>query len=250
MILGVVWLYKQEKSVENRPVQGIGENALKNLPFAFQENRGQVDAVVKYLVKNQAQTIFFSQDHIIYALERTVPEENRDAGAPLRTRAEPDKRQTLAIKQRFVGAKTSVEISGEEQLLGVVNYLIGNDPSKWQKNIPTFGHIKYTDIYDGIDLRYSGEAGSLKYDYFIAPGKDVSQIQIAFEGLDSLQIAEDGSLALVSSFGNIGLQAPAAYQMINGERRVVGVRYELRGDLAYGFTMEAYDHDYELVIDP
>jgi hypothetical protein len=37
----------------------------------------------------------------------------------------------------------------------VANYFIGNDPSKWQANVPTYGSVLYRDLYPGIDLRYS-----------------------------------------------------------------------------------------------
>jgi len=44
------------------------------------------------------------------------------------------------------------------------NYFIGNDPSEWQTNVPSYSQILYKNIYPGIDLKYYSNGGSLKYD--------------------------------------------------------------------------------------
>ena len=37
-------------------------------------------------------------------------------------------------------------------LTGKVNYLKGKDPSKWQRDISTYGAITYTNLYPGVAL--------------------------------------------------------------------------------------------------
>ncbi len=262
VILAIVfvigYLYKSERLTFDKQAAPVSDDQvqqlLSGLSLSFQENRGQVDEVVKFLVKNQGQTIFFAPDHVMYALTRRISQEEEDIERePRRKRPEnrdDEKVETLAIKQVFNGANKNSEITSEAQMPGVVNYLLGNDPTKWQKNVPTYERIRYNQLYEGIDLVYSGKDGALKFDYHVAPNADPSPIGVSFEGIDRLRIAEDGSLALVSDFGDIGIKKPEAYQMINGEKVPVEVEYQLNGILSYGFKLGSYDPAHELVIDP
>src|SRR2546426_6077837 len=45
---------------------------------------------------------------------------------------------------------------GQEELPGKANYFIGNDPSKWRTDVPTYAKVQYTNVYPGIDLIYYG----------------------------------------------------------------------------------------------
>jgi len=45
-----------------------------------------------------------------------------------------------------VGANPNPHIAGLEELPGKVNYLLGNDPTKWRTNLPTYARVKYQSI--------------------------------------------------------------------------------------------------------
>jgi hypothetical protein len=93
---------------------------------------------------------------------------------------------------KLEGANPSSAIDGTEQLPGIVNYFIGNDPDKWRTKIPTYAKVHYTEAYPGIDLAYYGNQGKLEYDFIVAPGADPSQIKLAFDGSSEIQVAESG----------------------------------------------------------
>jgi hypothetical protein len=63
-----------------------------------------------------------------------------------------------------------------------VNYLIGADPAKYHRNIPTYGRVKMEQVYPGIDVLYYGTPDRLEYDIVAAPGADVSQDQTRDRG--------------------------------------------------------------------
>ncbi len=54
------------------------------------------------------------------------------------------------------GANSQPAVSGVDKLEGIVNYFIGNNPDKWQTNIPTFGRVQYAGVYEGVDMGYYG----------------------------------------------------------------------------------------------
>jgi hypothetical protein len=43
-------------------------------------------------------------------------------------------------------------VAGEELLRGNSNYFRGNEPSRWLRNVPQYGQLKYENIYRGVDL--------------------------------------------------------------------------------------------------
>jgi hypothetical protein len=64
-------------------------------------------------------------------------------------------------------------VAGLDELPGKSNYFIGNDPSKWRTNVPTYGKVEYRDVYPGVNLVYYGNpaaAGQLEHDFVVAPG--------------------------------------------------------------------------------
>jgi hypothetical protein len=62
-----------------------------------------------------------------------------------------------------------VKPQAKEPLQGKVNYFIGATPSRWQRDIPTFGKIEYPSIYPGIDVIYYGQQGRMEYDFRVQP---------------------------------------------------------------------------------
>ncbi len=53
------------------------------------------------------------------------------------------------------------------------NYLIGDDPSKWQTKVAEYSSVKYANAWDGVDLIYHPSAtGGLEYDLVVQPGAD------------------------------------------------------------------------------
>ena len=87
---------------------------------------------------------------------------------------------------------------GTAQLPGYQNYLRGNDPHKWQTNVPTFRKVVYEEIYPGINLTYYGNRRDLEYDFELAPGADPHVIRLAFDSHDGRPFLQNGDLLLRS----------------------------------------------------
>jgi hypothetical protein len=166
---------------------------------------------------------------------------------------------------RFLDANTSPQITSGEEMPGKVNYFLGENPSNWHTNVPTYASIKYTNLYPGIDLKYGGTIGQLKGTYVVAAGADPSSIKWRYEGVDSISVDANGNLQvrLTSSdpstnAGDVATsqpliiteQAPLAWQEIAGQKREVGARFSIAQDGSIAFALNDYDSAYPLIIDP
>ena len=156
----------------------------------------------------------------------------------------------MALALRFLGSDRNVAIRGERPGPGRVNYLLGSDPAGWHTNLPTYGEIVYRDLWPGADLRLRGESGTLKYEFRLAPGADVSRIRLGYRGQQRLSLGQNGELRIETALGLLRDARPVSYQQIGGRRVAVESRFALGRGGAYGFTVGAYDRRYPLVIDP
>ncbi len=53
-----------------------------------------------------------------------------------------------------------------------VSFLTGNDPNRWQTDVPVWSGVRYVDIYPGADLEISGQAGSCAADQLVEGRED------------------------------------------------------------------------------
>ncbi len=118
----------------------------------------------------------------------------------------------MILTAKFLGANPNPEIVAEGQMEYKCNYFLGNDPSKWHTDVPNYEAITLKDIYPGIDLKYSGDGnGQAAYEFLVAPGADVAQIKVEYEGAEETSINADGRLVLKTQWGDMiaSLKTPA-----------------------------------------
>ena len=202
------------------------------LPMTFEPNAGQTDASVRYLARGAGYTVFLTEREAVLAL---VP----DAETGERT----------VVRMSTVGGAAHPRIDAIDRHAGRVNYLFGDDTSAWQTDVATFGRIRYSDVYPGIDLVYYGDQQQLEHDFVVRPGAEPGAIGVRYGGIESLELAADGDLLLRTAAGTLRQQAPRAYQEIDGQQRHVESRYVLEDDLVR-YEVGAYDPGRALVIDP
>ena len=156
------------------------------------------------------------------------------------------KSERAVIKMHFDGAAAHPRIEVQGRATGVSNYLLGNDRTLWRTAVPQFGKVRYRNLYPGTDAVFYGNGGKLEYDFMLRPGADPSIIRLAFEGVDSLALNEQGELVMKTGDIEIRNRKPRVYQ---GTRPLDG-RYVLLGKRTAGFAVDGYDRTQPLVIDP
>ncbi len=229
--------------------------AYGRLPLSFEPNQGQTDASVTFLSHGPGFNLYLrGTDATLTLVKPHARKPRRSVGhghdllsASALTQTVPISASVLRL--HYAGANPNPRVVGEDQLPGVVNYLIGNDPNKWRTNIPTYARVAYTDVYPGVDLVYYGHIGQLEYDWVVQPGADAGKIALDVEGARGATIDADGNLVLQTAVGKVVQRAPVAYQDINGQRQPVATSYVLNGS-AVGVTVGSYDATKPLIIDP
>ena len=158
--------------------------------------------------------------------------------------------EVAAVRMRLAGeVNTAPPVVGEDLLACKVHYLRGSDPSRWRRDIPTYGRVRYQGVYPGIDLVFYGNGPDLEYDFVVAAGADPGVVRVRYEGADAPTLDAEGSLILAIAGRELRLAKPVAYQEINGERREIAARFAISGRDVL-FRLGAYDRSRRLVIDP
>jgi Beta-propeller repeat len=207
-------------------------DAYEKLPLSFVPNEGQsTNEAVRYYAQGAGYGFFFTHK-----------------GAMLSFAQGKGRGHALALD--FLGANPHPTLTARKPLAGKVNYLVGDDPTKWQQNLPTHGELLYGGLWPGIDMAVRGEGGKLKYEFHLKPGSSVEDVRLGYRGAEGLKVGAGGQLLVQTSLGVLKDAAPVSYQRIGGERVPVKSRYRLTGDGDYGFWVGAYDPRYPLIIDP
>src|SRR5207237_2449814 len=115
------------------------------------------------------------------------------------------------LGMQLVGGNPDAPATGLGELPGRVNYLLGNDPSRWHTDVPTYGRVEYRGVYEGIDLAYYGNQRQLEYDFVVAPGADPGQIALGFSGAERLEIDAGGELVVHAGGGQVRQHQPLIY---------------------------------------
>ena len=148
----------------------------------------------------------------------------------------------------FVGANENYQIEKKGESKDYNNYFIGNDQSKWVSNAHSYEDIKYLDLYNNIDLRIYEAEGHLKYDFLLKPGGS-NDININYEGQESISINKNGELVIKTSLGEVIEEKPYAYQIKNGIKKEVKCAFVLEDGIV-SFSLGRYDKSLTLIIDP
>jgi hypothetical protein len=206
-----------------------------SVPLSFEQNEGQSDSRVKFLARGAGYTVFLTSEEAVLALKRSAGQGSAGAAA-LHLKLEEGNLHPGAV--------------GDEPLPGRVSYLFGGDRKKWHANLPTFGAVRYSSVYPGVDMTFHGNRRELEYDFSVAPGADPRQIALRIAGADSLHLDNAGDAVLATSAGPVRFRRPILYQTVAGKKHSIDGGYVLRADGALGFHLGPYDVHKLLVIDP
>jgi len=217
--------------------------------LAFMPCIGQIAPAFLFRTLGAAGALFFARHEVALPLASTAnPAEGSFDGS------EPDRPgEPRILRLCFEGADSDTQVVGENQMRGIVNYHVGNDPTRWRSSIPTYRGILYKQLYPGIDLLYNGDEGILKGTYTIAPGANPADIRWRFDGASGISLDEGELLIrLVETDEHAALieREPTAWQVIGDKRISVRIRYHIHDDGSIGFALGRYDASQPLTIDP
>ena len=251
-IKNLAWMLVLVIGVASSEAQSVAQRGtarnfdLGKLPLSFEANRGQSAPQIKFISRGPGYRAYLMSNGMNLSLRTGKMDASAGSPSPSATR----RSRNLSLEFRLLGAAANPAIVGENPLAGRVNYFIGSDPSKWQRNVPTYGQIRYKNVYRGIDLIYYGNGRQLEYDFAIAPNADPQQIRFEVKGANQTRVSDDGSLILATAGGELRFQAPVVYQESQGQRTPVVGGYVLDDANHVSFRLSEYDSQKALIIDP
>ncbi|MGC1399114.1 choice-of-anchor D domain-containing protein [Candidatus Binatus sp.] len=232
---------------------------IAGLPLYFEVNRGQVNPSVRYLSRSGRYSLFLTDDAATFSLIGGVFHKSPLANALSGRHGDDTHLTESAVRVRLVGANPHPQAEGLEPLPGRVNYLIGNKKN-WHRDIPTFGRVRFNNVYPGVDVVYYGTPSALEYDLIAAPGADTSKIKFAIEGPAQTTQTASGDIVIATVSGTIRIAKPKNYQQnADGSRTPIEGSFKLAKDSTVvagittrevGFELASYDRAKPLFIDP
>jgi hypothetical protein len=220
-----------------------------NGPFQFEANRGQVNDAIRFLARGPGCQFFVSPNETVLQLNKV----DAPSIAPHDLTSATTRRTTFSsqsVRLKFIGANPNAVVAGDGTLPGEINYLIGNDPAKWQTGVPTFQRVRVEALYPGINLIYYGNQHRMEYDLLVAPHVDPAAITFRFDGADKVSLNARGDLILQLGADEICQPKPVIYQTVNGVRKEIEGSYQFLKGQTYKFQIAKYDPALLLTIDP
>ncbi len=221
---------------------------------AFVPNQGQWNSEILFQADIKSGRAFLKENGVRYSFfdANTVAATHERIDSAFSLEAEDELKKArvecYAYEMNFVNGN-SVMQDGMGKQKSAAGYFLGSDASKWRGGLPMFNTVKYSSLYDGIDVIYHNKRSSLKYDFIVAPNADVSEIQMQYTGQRSLAI-RNNALVIDAGFLQVTEIIPAAFQFIHGKKTNVRCEYVLTGNIVSFRFPDGYDTTAELIIDP
>src|ERR1035441_2580469 len=241
----LAWPRASAASPDNkRPVAPAASRQAKliTVPLSFEPNQGQTDSAVQFLSRGSGYALFLTPGQVLLNLER---QQAAPAAAEGHT---PGAASVDTVRMSLIGANPKANAVGLDPQPGVVSYFVGNDPKNWHSGIPTFGKVKYPQVYPGVDLVFYGNQRQLEYDFVVAPGADPSRIAWRIDGARA-HVDSQGNLVLSAPNGPASFKKPVLYQLDGDNKTSVDGSFAVAGNQVR-FRVGSYDHSRALIVDP
>lgn len=183
------------------------QNALGHVDkYFFIENKGQWPDEVLYSTRINGLDAWITKNGVLYdfyKLEEIEKPLIKEEAFPGKSEHKEYTKFGHKVWYTFQGNNSLVNTLGKEKQEAYYNYLIGNDPGKHASNVGLYKEALVKNVYNGIDIRFYFDKGSIRYDYVVHPGADPSQISFVLEGTEKTYLNEQGDLVFNTRFGDV-----------------------------------------------
>ena len=198
----------------------------------FLPNGGQLDPQVLFVARGKVTSVFLTRQKVVV---NTVAPQNKKGHA-------------WSLDFHGMNPRMEVRTRGAGTR---VNYLVGNQASKWKTGLEMAQEVTYAQLWPGVDLTLRWTGTALRMHFTIAAGANPQHISFDIKGIDFPEV-ENGGLRLDSTLGTFALSAPQAH-LAQGEKHAVRFAFE-QGRLQLRSkntnTSSALNVDWELIAPP
>lgn len=216
----------------------------------FVRNDGQWPDEIKFRADLPNGYLFVKKQSLHYFFyEQAAPHGTQVSNTNSRM-ALPSTIKTHGVEVLFRQSNPEVSTTATHEASEKRHFFLGNDASKWKRNVPAYGEITLNNLYPGIDLRLFTYGTSLKYEFIVRPGADPALIQMQYLGAQSVDLEDNGNLLVKTSLNNFKELKPYTYQKTTKGEVEVDCAFKLKDDLlAFEFAKD-FSRNLPLVIDP
>jgi hypothetical protein len=202
-----------------------GESSTHIRHLAFEKNKGQAPADVRYVLRAQEYDLEFKRGELVFHIGSN------------------------ALRVRFDGPLNKRVPEGHARVDGLVRY-VDSEETSVDQNIPKFASIRYDSLYRGIDLICYAHGTKLECDFVALAGADPEHIRAFLDGADEVEIDDSGALVIRLPERELRLRRPYAFQLDHGQRTTVTVDYQINEVNEISFVIGPYNRAIPLIIDP
>jgi hypothetical protein len=211
-------------------------SARRESAWSFIENSGQWDSLISFAAIHGGATLRLQRDGAVLRLANKIDQ---------------DHARGIVLRLGFDGSSQEGDFTGQGQLPGARNFLLGNEPTRWRSGVPAYTDVVQHDVYPGVDVHWGSRNNRLEFDVVVAAGVDLGQVSMHWEGADDVQSTPDGSLLLHTQYGDIHQLAPLAWEVgADGTRRTLPCTCCPLGAGCFTFEAPGRSPDSMLTIDP
>ena len=234
-----------------------------NPHYRFIENKGQWQPeTVKYradlpggklYVENTALTFHFYRynKHNHSHSETDEREEGNHHNYHAETQGNEPAYKGHSYRMAFEGANTDAIIKHSLPFVTNYSYFYGKNPDKWVGGAKAYNRLLIKDLYPSIDLKIKENTRGLKYEYMAQAGANLEQIQVSYQGQDSISMTKDGNLLILTSMAEVQELRPVAWQLTaDGQEIPLACYFRLENNVVSYVFPDGYNADLETVIDP
>jgi len=219
MTFGVVYVFTLLFLISyiiSQTLTGKPDNSIKSVEsfFAefeinFQGNNGSFANDVKYYSKGYQFDLMFMDREVLLNLYSTDPV---PPGSPSSTNS---RTQLSQVSLEFLNANKAPEIKGLSEF--VPTRVSAVDPASQNEDSPSFKEIKYSNIYPGIDVYFSGKQKQLFYEFILSDSADVNDVILKVSGLDAksgFDVDMHGNITVNCRGKQMEIRKPEVYRVI------------------------------------
>jgi hypothetical protein len=153
----------------------------------------------------------------------------------------------------LTGSNLNSTITASEQQVYYENFYLAHTGESGITNVHTYKTLTYRGIYKHIDLVLHVRENGMKYEFILQPGGKVKDIQLQWNGINSIALNGSGEISYTLLLGkwnnknrfDIKETSPVVYQ----GNTAINSRFSKKGN-RISFFVGKYDHSKNLVIDP
>lgn len=119
---------------------------------------------------------------------------------------------------RFINANESSTLIGKDKTVKKISYY-NSTKNEITKNINLYKEIEFKDIYNGVDLVFSGNKNEFNYILYVNSGDEINNILLEIDGVQNLTMDAKNNMIFEVADQQI-IQSPPKVVIIENNKRV------------------------------